>query len=214
VKALAVVVLLSGVAHAEGYYDPKPEPAGEARDPAAPFVTTALHFGLGTPVGLMGIEAGLGAGPFRGAVGAGIGLRGLELSAMGRVMTTMGGADIGIGVGVSRGPGSESVDVGWHDASDPDETVQFAAGTGWANVELDVELAANRWYSTRFYAGASYAIARVCEVDVYGGETHHCDPVQGAMLDEHPWMPYLGVALVLRYPEGPPRQTIQLPQRW
>ena len=209
VRALAVVALLGGVAHADGYYDPKPEPP--ARE--GPFVTAAVHFGLGAPLGLLGVEAGLGNGPLRGAVGAGLGLRGLELGAMGRAMTQLGGLDVGLGVGVSRGPGTHELQVGWHDASDPDETLQFGNGTTWANVELDVELVANRWYATRFYAGASYAFSRVCEVDVYNGDTHPCDPGQGAMLDAHPWMPYVGIAVVFRYPGGPPRQTVQLPQQ-
>jgi hypothetical protein len=190
-RVLAIVLLTASVAHAE-------ETTG--------YVFVAPQLGLGTPLGLLGAEAGIGFDWFRGAVGAGLGTGGTQIAATARAMTTTHGLDVGVGLGVSKGSGPAPIAF---DQGDEDDRIpRFSSETYWTNAELVVEVPLSSWTFTRFFLGVSYAIGDTCE-DSDGP----CDGVQRAMLEPERWMPYAGVAAVVRFPEGPARQTFQLPTR-
>jgi len=189
---IAVTVLLSSsVAYAE---EPAQDDGG--------FVFAATQFGLGTPLGLFGVEAGVGYDWFRAAAGVGIGTGGPQVGATLRAFTTMSGIDVGVGLGLSKGAGPSMIAP----EGEEKEIPMFAADTYWTNAELVVEVPLTSWSFARFVAGASYAVGGGCE-DSEGP----CDGLQRAELEEKRWMPYAGVAAVLRFPEGPARTTFQIP---
>lgn len=191
-RALVIVLLSSTVAHAE--------------EETTGYLFIAPQLGIGAPLGLLGAEAGIGADWFRGAVGAGFGTGGTQIAAMARAMTTAHGLDLGVGLGVSRGAGP--VPIAFDQGDEDDHIPRFSAKTYWTNAELVVEVPLSRWTFTRFFLGVSYAIGDTCE-DADGA----CDGIQRAMLEDERWLPYVGVAAVVRFPEGPARQTFQLPTR-
>ena len=197
---LAVAVILavfSGPAWGQGlrpYYDPSPQ---VARTDHSLFFYATPQLGFGAPLGLLGIEAGFGASWFRAGIGAGIGLRGPEVAAMARAMIVeVGPATVGLGAGVSRGPGVHDLNVGW---SEPDERfVEFADGTVWGNGEVTVEWPVHRYAFMRASGGVSYAIDARCEVEVSDDDVEPCSADEHSMLGR--WMPYVSVGAGFRFP--------------
>lgn len=168
------------------------------------YVFAATQLGLGAPLGLFGVEAGVGYDWFRASAGIGIGTGGPQAGATLRTFTTLDGIDVGVGLGLSKGPGPGKISLG--EGDEDDEIPMFDADTYWTNGEIAVEVPLTRWSFTRFFAGASYAVGGGCK-DADGA----CDPVQRAMLEKERWMPYAGIAAVVRFPEGPARTTYQIP---
>ena len=186
-----VVGLASTAAHADAPGDDdKPASLGDRA-----FAYVAWHAGLGTPVGLTGIEAGIGDGWFRAGAGVGVGWRGLEIAAMVRALAEVAGIHAGGGFGVSRGGGTRTLRVGWREPGDPDFDLQFAEGTVWVNGEAVVEIPIRRIF-LRFYAGISYAAAVSCEADYFNGEPDRsCTFAERRTLERDPWLGYAGGAL-------------------
>jgi hypothetical protein len=210
-KLAAILLTLPTLAHAGGgYYDPPPQSQPHATDDDA-FVFAAPSLGLGAPLGLLGIEFGVGLDALRLSGGAGIGLRGVQIGATGRAFTRMGGFDIGIGLGISRGAAWSPSSSNWDEDRDPQPA--FAPETVWASLEIALEIPISRWSFTRFTAGVSYAASPTCEVDRPDMPDTPCDAFQASMLDGNErFLPYVGIASIVRFPEGPARQTFQLPQ--
>lgn len=207
--AVLLAIVFTPPAHAGGgYYDPPAPPASAATDDDA-FVFAAPSLGLGAPLGLLGIEFGVGLDALRISGGAGIGTRGVQIGATGRAFTRMGGFDIGLGLGISRGAAWQLSHESF--AEDPQPEPAFGSGTVWGNLELAVEVPITRYSFTRFTAGLSYAVSPVCEVYEPHMSNTRCDADQARMLEDNDrFMPYVGIAGVVRFPEGPSRQTFDL----
>jgi hypothetical protein len=117
----------------------------------------------------------------------------------------MRGFDVGVGIGVSRGPGPDLWLGEENDADHPNGYPMHADATTWSNFEIDVEVPIATFAFVRFFAGASYVVDGECELD----SGMRCT---GTDLRElSPWLPYVGVAAVVRFPDGPDRQTFQVP---
>jgi hypothetical protein len=68
-----------------------------------------------------------------------------------------------------------------------------------------------RYSFTRFTAGLSYAVSPVCEVYEPEATNTRCDHAEASMLEDNDrFMPYVAIAGVVRFPEGPSRQTFDL----
>lgn len=207
VAAVLLALVMPTLASADGYYDPPKQQQPPTDDDA--FVFAAPQLGLGAPLGLLGFELGLGLDALRISGGAGIGVRGVQIGATARAFTRMGGFDVGIGLGVSRGPAWQLSHESF--AEDPQPEPAFAAATVWGNVELAVEVPITQWSFTRFTAGVSYAVSPVCELHRPDMSSAPCDRTEASMLEDNDrFMPYVAVAGVVRFPEGPSRQTFQL----
>jgi hypothetical protein len=180
-RALATMLLCSTVAHAE-------------HETGHGFVAPQL--GVGAPLGVLGVEAGIGFDWFRGAVGAGFGTGGTQVAAMARAMMATRWLELGIGLGVSHGAGP--VPIAFDQGDEDDHIPRFSNDTFWANAELVVEVALSRRTLARFFIGVSYAIGDTCE-----DRDGPCDGLQRTMLENDRWMPYTGVAAVFRFPERP-----------
>jgi hypothetical protein len=132
-------------------------------------------------------------------------------AATGRAFAHLGGFDVGIGLGVSRGaafPMSSELF-----AEDPQPEPVFASATVWGSLELVVEVPLTRWSFARFTAGISDAVSPVCEMYQPDMPNTPCDRSAAHMLEDNDrFMPYAGVAAVVRLPEGPARQTFGLPR--
>lgn len=208
IAGLLVTVLGIATARAQppGFTPPAPPP----EDPGGAFAFVAPHLGLGTPLGLLGLEAGIGDEWFRASVGVGVGFSGLELAAMVHAMTEVRWLDLGIGAGVSRGGALHALIVGWSDPSDPPFEPQFDSNTVWLDAEVVVEVPFGSGVFGRLYGGASYAASIDCYADsTRGAPDRPCDGAERLTLVEDPWMPYLGVALGVRWP-APDRQALNL----
>jgi hypothetical protein len=104
-KLAAVLLALPALAHAGGgYYDAPPQ-ASASNDGDA-FVFAAPSLGLGAPLGLFGIEFGVGLDAFRLSGGAGIGLRGVQIGATGRAFTRAGSTSASVSASRAAQPGS------------------------------------------------------------------------------------------------------------
>jgi len=161
----------------------------------------SAHVGAGTPLGAAGLEAGVGNEVVRGAIGAGLGLRGTQLSVMGHATTDVLGPTVGLGLGVSRGAAFRITGDDWEDEHDE---VHYGPETVWGNVEVMVEYGFHAHGAVRLYAGASHAVTPDCVLDGPGV----CDAEQGRVLDDASWIPYAGVAVVLR---STPGRVVQMP---
>ena len=200
-KLVAIAVLVSSSAAYADYvpvYVPvyAPPPQVESK---TPYIFGAAHVGAGTPLGVAGLEAGVAGENFRGAIGTGLGLRGTQLSAMGHATTDVLGPVVGLGLGISRGPALRITgEDEYGDGRSDENELHYAGETVWGSIELMVEYGFAAHGAVRVYAGVSNALAPVCETEEGG----RCDPAQGAELEADGFIPYAGVALVLRSEPG------------
>ncbi|HEU0034258.1 MAG TPA: hypothetical protein VFQ53_26730 [Kofleriaceae bacterium] len=196
-RRMLVLVLLLGLtgrAHADD-------------DADSGLVFVGGHLALNAPLGEVGVEAGVGLSWFRASVSSGYGVRGVERALILRAMTGAArqqATQWGIGVGISRGPALHSLDVGWSDPDDPPELVHFGDGTFWRNVELVVEHTARGGQFLRAYVGISDAFAIRCVAELRdGGDSVPCTAENRAELAADIPLPYVGVAVGMRWPKPP-----------
>lgn len=160
------------------------------------FVFVAGHLGVDTPIGIGGGELGVGMGWFRASVSTGLGLRGPLVAGMARAVLDVRGLDIGIGVGISRGPGMRTNhERHWYDDQDvPSWDVQYASGTVWNDLELSAELPLQNGVFVRAYLGTTRAILTDCESIEGTGDPMGCSEGQRDALAAVEFLPYLGVS--------------------
>lgn len=205
VLALAplVATISDAVADAPAFVPP---PTAEAD---RPFVFAAPHLGLNAPLGLVGAELGVGYEWFRASAGVGVGFRGLELATTVRAMTHLASADVGVGVGVSRGGALYELDIsigestGYNSDDDPPGTVQYDDNTLWLNLELDLEVPLGGGAFTRFYGGITSPIHVECVYEPEAGPDEPCDFYQREELRDWKYQPFVGLAAGFRWPRPP-----------
>ncbi|MBA3499919.1 MAG: hypothetical protein M4D80_11630 [Myxococcota bacterium] len=195
-RALVLVMLLSSTAHAEDDV----------------FFYGAAHLGLNLPVGAVGGELGVGLDWMRASAGVGRGFRGVSMAAMVRAVGEMSGMDIGIGLGISRGPGLHDTNISLGEG-DPDQEpdTHFGDATRWLDLQVSFEFAISDHSFMRLTAGMTHAFDIDCESEDkdIGGTV--CDSMQRNELEASSYSPYLGIAGGIRFPEAPsskPRHTI------
>lgn len=183
---VAVVVVLIAV------------PSAHAEDDV--FGYGAAHLGLGLPMGAVGAELGVGLDWLRASGSIGRGFQGVNMGAMVRAVGEVKSMDVGIGLGVSRGPGLHDIAAG-HEPEDGPIT-QFGENTRWLDLEVIFELAVSDHGFVRFTAGVTHAFDIDCaseEPDSHG----ICTFDQKLELDRASYAPYFGIAGGLRFPEAP-----------
>jgi len=186
---MLVVMLLGSAAHAEDDV----------------FVFAAGHAGLNLPLGGLGGELGVGLDWLRASGSVGRGFRGVSMAAMVRAVREVSGVDVGVGIGVSRGPGLHDLNISLGEGGDdPEFNTHYGQATRWLDAEVSAELAVSDHGFVRFTLGMTRAFDIDCDSERYG--THEpsvCDGAQIAELRDDGFVPYLGIAGGLRYPEAP-----------
>lgn len=177
------------------------------------FLFVAGHLGLNLPVGAIGGEVGVGLDWARAAVSLGRGFRGVSMAAMARAVTAVAGVDVGFGLGISRGPGLYDVPISFGEGDDePEALTHYGDATRWLDAEVSAELALSDHGFVRFTLGMTRAFDIDCDSeDRTTDEAVPCDAVQIAKLHDAGFLPYLGIAFGVRFPEAPstkPRYAI------
>ena len=113
------------------------------------------QFGVGTPVGYVGLEAERKLSPFFAvSAGAGLGLAGPQIAVMPRVTLGRGASALVLGAGISRGKyASHQI------CFDDDSCAQITGTPVWANTEVG---GVYRWpggMSFRYFGGYGHAVA-------------------------------------------------------
>ena len=155
---------------------------------------------------MLGLEAGAGVGPLRGALSIGRGLRGISFGAMGRLVREVGAFDVGFGVGVSSGPGL-------HDLVPDEETgdqIHFGADTFWLDIEISMQAGLGESGFVRTYIGLTNPRDVDCDAEHEDTGPTTCDAMQVATLEREEFMPFVGIGVGFRWPparKSRPRPT-------
>lgn len=191
----------------------EPLPPSATVDDDGPFAFAAGHFGVNAPFGALGLEVGGGIDFLRGSLSVGRGFRGMSLAAMGRAVKEVGAFDLGIGIGVSRGPGQHwpALDGEGNRISESDFDPHFGAETIWLDLEMSAEVALAGSGFMRLYAGLTDPQYVDCVAEHrYTDDTMGCDGAQRFELEQASFLPYVGVSIGARWPPAPaskPRYT-------
>ncbi len=192
-------------------------PSAVAPEPDRPFIFGAPHLGLNAPLGLFGIEVGVGYEWFRASVGAGIAFGGFELAATIRAMTRMSSVDVGVGVGMSRGGALYDFDIsigestGYNSHDEPPGNIQYDQNTLWLNVELVLELPLPGGAFTRLYGGVTSPLYVDCVYEPESGPDEVCDFFQREELRDQRYQPFVGLAAGFRWPQPPRARGVWIP---
>ena len=151
-------------------------------------------------MGAVGAELGVGLDWLRASGSIGRGFEGVNMGAMVRAVGSMRTMDVGIGLGVSRGPGLHDIVAGHEPADGP--ITQFGDDTRWLDLEVIFEVAVSDNLFVRFTAGMTHAFDIDCaseEPDSQGV----CTFEQKRELEHDSYAPYFGIAGGVRFPEAP-----------
>ena len=203
-----LLLVLSAVSFLEGSAAAEDDPPLDNK----PITFLAMHFGLNTPVGAIGVEAGVGQSWFRASVSGGFGFRGLEYGAMVRVVTPgaiqLYGTQFGLGAGISRGPGLHTLNISLGEGDDDDESPEsfhYGSNTLWGNLELVAERSLIGGSFMRVYVGATTALYMTCSAKLRATDmTVPCSAESKFELENERFLPYFGIAYGVRFP-APPR---------
>ncbi|MDX2086648.1 MAG: hypothetical protein SFX73_02305 [Kofleriaceae bacterium] len=187
------------------FAQPLPAPATD-EDDGAPFVFAAGHVGLNAPFGVLGFELGAGIDFLRGSLSVGRGFRGVSVAAMGRAVKEVGAFDLGIGIGVSRGPGQHwpATDDEGHRIADSDFDPHYGADSIWLDFELSAEAALAGAGFMRVYAGVTDPQYVACVAEHrFTDDKMGCDGAQAFELAQESFLPYVGMSIGVRWPPAP-----------
>jgi hypothetical protein len=191
VRALSIVIVLFAASPADADDDV--------------FFFAAGHLGLNLPVGAAGAELGVGLDWMRASASVGRGFRGVSMAAMVRAVREFSGMDVGLGVGLSRGPGLHDLNIsfGEGDPEDEEPETHFGGDTRWLDLEVSFELAFSGHGFMRLTAGMTHAFDIDCESEDKDIGATVCDPSQRNELERSSYSPYAGIAGGVRFPEAP-----------
>jgi len=188
------------------YGGPPPSSAtAPVEEEDGPFLFAAGHVGLNAPFGVVGLELGAGLPWLRGSVSVGRGTRGISVGAMGRLVKELGAIDLGLGVGMSLGPGMRLGE------QHSDDLVHFGRDTTWLDIEVSIETRLAYGGFTRTYIGVTNPHHLDCDAVNDDDVIEPCDGAQMSELETYDAWPYIGVAFGFRWPQAPKSKPIYTP---